>query len=260
MNFFEDLQLVYKKAGKDTLLKIKKAPQFLIFPFIYGVIYILGLFLIGRLLARSYGTIIGFIIPLLTSLILSSYFSILSDLIYYNRISFRNFKGTFMAYFASIYSVYFILMILSWIMPGIGVMMGATSLVGLIITIALNPIAESIYISGEYYTSAYTHSLSFMKENFLIWTLPFLIYLGLLHILGFDFAFMISSNSIVDLPLGENIMTGLSYMNPLDPNNIKILLASIITGVYAIFRGNLYRILVGSTRRKRAYMGGQRLQ
>lgn len=255
MNFFEDLQLVYKKAGKDTLLKIKKAPHFLIFPFVYGVIYMLGMVLIGKLFARSYGTIIGFIIPLLTSLILSSYFSVLSDLIYYNRISFRNFSKTFMAYFASIYSVFFILMIISFFMPGIGVMMGATTLVGAVITLALNPIAESIYIRGEYYTSAYTHSLEFMKENFLLWTIPFLIYLGILHLLGFDFAFMIVSNSIVDIPLGQEIMTGLSYTNPLEPQNIKILLASIITAVYAIFRGNLYRILVGSTRRKRAYMG-----
>lgn len=255
MNFFEDLQLVYKKAAKDTLLKIKKAPVFLILPFIYGIIYMLGMVLIGRLLARSYAPIIGFIIPLLTSLILSSYFSVLSDLIYYNRISFRNFSKTFMAYFASIYSVFFILMIISFFMPGIGVMMGATTLIGVVITLALNPIAESIYIRGEYYTSAYIHSLEFMKENFLLWTIPFLIYLGILHLLGFDFAFMITANSIVDLPLGQTVMTGLSYLNPLDPQNIKILLASIITGVYAIFRGNLYRILVGSTRRKRAYMG-----
>ncbi len=255
MNFFEDLQLVYKKAGQDTLLKIKKAPQFLIFPFIYGIIYTLGFFLIGNFLGMFLGGLMGFVTPLLTALILSSYFSVLSDLIYYNRISFRNFSKTFMEYFASIYSVFFILMIISFLMPGIGGAMGATTLVGALITIALNPIGESIYIRGEYYTSAYTHSLEFMKENFLLWTIPFLIYLGILQLLGFDFAMMISSNSIVDIPLGENIMTGLSYLNPIDPYNIKVLIASIITAIYAIFRGNLYRILVGSTRRKRAYMG-----
>ena len=255
MNFFEDLQLVYKKAGQDTLLKIKKAPQFLIFPFIYGILYTFAVTIIGTVVGTSLGMFAGFIIPIVTSLILSSYFSILSDLIYYNRISFRNFKGTFMAYFASIYSVYFILMIISFLMPALGGVMGAITLVGAVIALSLNPIAESIYIRGEYYTSAYIHSLEFMKENFLLWTLPFLIYLGILHLLGFNFAMMISSNSIVDIPLGENIMTGLSYLNPLDPNNIKILLASIITAIYAIFRGNLYRILVGSTRRKRAYMG-----
>ncbi|WP_277222102.1 hypothetical protein [Peptoniphilus vaginalis] len=255
MNFFEDLQLVYKKAGKDTLLKIKKAPIFLVFPFIYGIIYTLGFFFIGNFLGMVLGGLMGFVAPLLTSLILSSYFSVLSDLIYYNRISFRNFSKTFMEYFASIYSVFFILMIISFLMPALGGVIGATTLVGAVITLALNPIAESIYIKGEYYTSAYIHSLDFMKENFLLWTIPFLIYLGILHLLGFDFTFMITTNSIVDIPLGQTIMTGLSYLNPLDPYNIKILLASIITGAYAIFRGNLYRILVGSTRRKRAYMG-----
>ena len=255
MNFFEDLQLGYKKAGQDTLLKIKKAPQFLIFPFIYGILYTFAVTIIGTVVGASLGMFAGFIIPIVTSLILSSYFSILSDLIYYNRISFRNFSKTFMAYFASIYSVYFILMIISFLVPALGGVMGASTLVGALITLALNPIAESIYIRGEYYISAYTHSLEFMKENFLLWTIPFLIYLGILQLLGFDFAMMISSNSIVDIPLGENIMTGLSYLNPLDPYNIKVLIASIITAVYAIFRGNLYRILVGSTRRKRAYMG-----
>lgn len=255
MNFFEDLQLVYKKAGQDTLLKIKKAPQFLIFPFIYGILYTFAVTIIGTVVGASLGMFAGFIIPIVTSLILSSYFSILSDLIYYNRISFRNFSKTFMAYFASIYSVYFILMIISFLVPALSFVNGAYLLLSALITLALNPIAESIYIRGEYYTSAYTHSLEFMKENFLLWTIPFLIYLGILHLLGFNFAMMISSNSIVDIPLGENIMTGLSYLNPLNPYNIKVLIASIITAVYAIFRGNLYRILVGSTRRKRAYMG-----
>ena len=255
MNFFEDLQLVYKKAGQDTILKIKKAPQFLIFPFIYGILYTFAVTIIGTVVGASLGMFAGFIIPIVTSLILSSYFSVLSDLIYYNRISFRNFSKTFMAYFASIYSVYFILMIISFLVPAISFVNGAYLLLPALITLALNPIAESIYIRGEYYTSAYTHSLEFMKENFLLWTIPFLIYLGILHLLGFNFAMMISSNSIVDIPLGENIMTGLSYLNPLNPYNIKVLIASIITAVYAIFRGNLYRILVGSTRRKRAYMG-----
>ena len=255
MNFFEDLQLVYKKAFKDTTVKIKSSPIFLILPLVYGVLYTLATTLIGTVFGLNLGVLAGFIIPLVTSLILSSYFSVLSDLIYYNRISFRNFKNTFMAYFGSIYSVYFILIIISWIMPAFGGNTSIFILISIVINFAINPIAESIYIRGEYYTSAYTHSLEFMKENFLLWTIPFLIYLGILHLLGFDFAFMIVSNSIVDLPLGQEIMTGLSYTNPLDPQNIKILLASIITAVYAVFRGNLYKILVGSTRRKRAYMG-----
>lgn len=255
MNFFEDLKLVYTKAIKDTFVKIKVSPIILILPFIYGIIYAIGLFLISNLLAQTMGGLVGFVIPLLTSLILSSYFSILSDLIYYNRISFRNFKNTFMAYFASIYSIYFILMIISFLLPAFGRNQGIYLIVSAAITIALNPIAESIYISGDYYTSAYINSFEFIKENLILWTLPYLIYLVILNMFGFDFFLMITSNSIVDIPLGENLINGLNYLNPLDPYNLKILLASIITAVYAVFRGNLYRILKSSTRRKRAYMG-----
>ena len=255
MNFFEDLQLVYKKAGQDTLLKIKKAPQFLIFPFIYGIIYTLGFFFIGNFLGMFLGGLMGFVTPLLTSLILSSYFSVLSDLIYYNRISFRNFSKTFMEYFGSIYSVYFILILISWIMPAFGGNTSIFILISIVINLAINPIAESIYIRGEYYTSAYTHSIEFMKENFILWIIPYLIYLVILHLLGFDFVSTITSSNIIDIPLGENLVNGVRYRQLLNPYNLKNILATIITATYAIFRGNLYRILVGSTRRKRAYMG-----
>lgn len=255
MNFFEDLQLVYKKAGQDTLLKIKKAPQFLIFPFIYGIIYTLGFFFIGNFLGMFLGGLMGFVTPLLTALILSSYFSVLSDLIYYNRISFRNFSKTFMEYFGSIYSVYFILILISWIMPAFGGNTSIFILISIVINLAINPIAESIYIRGEYYTSAYTHSIEFMKENFILWIIPYLIYLVILHLLGFDFVSTITSSNIIDIPLGENLVNGVRYRQLLNPYNLKNILATIITAIYAIFRGNLYRILVGSTRRKRAYMG-----
>ena len=148
MNFFEDLKMVYKKAFKDTTVKIKSSPIFLILPLVYGVLYTLATTLIGTVFGLNLGVIAGFIIPLVTSFILSSYFSVLSDLIYYNRISFRNFKNTFMAYFASIYSVYFILILISWIMPAFGGNTSIFILISIVINLAINPIAESIYIRG----------------------------------------------------------------------------------------------------------------
>lgn len=95
MSFFEDLKLVYSKASKDTLTKIKSSPLILIVPFLYGIIYSLAMIVFGNILGMVSGVFMGFLMPVITSLILSSYFSILSDLIYYNRISFRNFKDTF---------------------------------------------------------------------------------------------------------------------------------------------------------------------
>ena len=251
MSFFEDLKLVYSKASKDTLTKIKSSPLILIVPFLYGIIYSLAMIVFGNILGMVSGVFMGFLMPVITSLILSSYFSILSDLIYYNRISFRNFKDTFKSYFASIYSVYFILIIISWIIP----VFGGNLILAVIINLIINPIAESIYIRGEYYTSAYTHSFEFMKENFCLWVIPYVVYLLILHLIGFDFVSTIASSSVIDIPLGENLVNGIYYKNLLNLYNIRILLATIVTAIYAVFRGNLCKILQGSTRRKRAYMG-----
>lgn len=94
-----------------------------------------------------------------------------------------------------------------------------------------------------------------MKENFCLWVIPYVVYLLILHLIGFDFVSTIASSSVIDIPLGENLVNGIYYKNLLNLYNIRILLATIVTAIYAVFRGNLYKILQGSTRRKRAYMG-----
>lgn len=254
MNFFEDLQLVYKKALSETLNNIKKNQIILIIPLLYSILYTIAFAIVGRLLAPV-GMLMGFLMPVMTSLILSSYYSMLSDLIYYNRISFRNLQNTFQNYFASIYSVYFILILISWFMPVLMATPGLGLLVSLILLLVLNPIAESIYIEGRYYTDAYKSSFNFMKENFILWIVPFIIYLAALFLLGFDFRQIIVSSSIIDIPLGQNLVTGIYFSDIFNVYNLKILIAMIVTAIYAVFRGNLYKILHNSTRRKRAYMG-----
>ncbi|MBU5670143.1 hypothetical protein KQI68_09905 [Peptoniphilus sp. MSJ-1] len=254
MNFFEDLQLVYKRAFNETINNIKKNPIILIVPLIYSIIYTFAFAFMGTLLAPV-GMLMGFLMPVMTSLILSSYYSMLSDLIYYNRLSFRNLKNTFQNYFASIYSVYFILILISWLMPVLMATPGVGLLFSLILALALNPIAESIYIQGEYYTEAYKSSFNFMKENFILWLIPFAIYLLILFLLGFDFRQILLSSSIIDIPLGQNLVTGIYLGDIFNIYNLKVLIAMIATAIYAVFRGNLYKILYGSTRRKRAYMG-----
>ena len=132
-------------------------------------------------------------------------------------------------------------------------MMSILIVINFILIIVLNPIAESIYIRGEYYTSAYSHCVEFMKENFLLWIIPFIIYLILLRILGLSIENYILTSNIIDIPLGLN--TESLVVLGFDIQNLKQLLIIVLTGVYAIFRGCLYKILHNSTRRKRAYMG-----
>ncbi|MGI5950009.1 hypothetical protein [Peptoniphilus sp.] len=253
MNFFDDLAMVYKKAMSETVSKISKNPVVLLLPLIYSLIYKVAMNAFSIAIAPVLGFLSGFILPIISSLILSSYYSQLSDVIFYNRLNFRNFKDTFKEYFASIYSVYFILILISWLMPALSSMGPLFLVVSLVLVIAFNPIAESIYIRGEYYTSAYSHSLEFMKENFVLWSLPFIIYLIILNLLGVPFENYILTSGIIDIPLGLNtegtIVMGASLVN------VKQIIIILVTAIYAIFRGNLYKILHNSTRRKRAYMG-----
>lgn len=253
MNFTEDLKMVYEKAIRDSISKITKNPLILIMPLIYSIIYKFVMMAFNITLAPVLGFASGFILPIISSLILSSYYSQLSDVIFYNRLNFNNFKNSFKDYFASIYSVYFILILISWITPALSKMMSILIVINFILIIVLNPIAESIYIRGEYYTSAYSHCVEFMKENFLLWIIPFIIYLILLRILGLSIENYILTSNIIDIPLGLN--TESLVVLGFDIQNLKQLLIIVLTGVYAIFRGCLYKILHNSTRRKRAYMG-----
>lgn len=253
MNFFDDLKMVYKKAASLTVSKINKNPIVLILPLVYFIIYKLAMGVFSVAIAPVLGFLSGFILPIISSLILSSYYSQLSDVIFYDRLNFKNFKSSFKEYFASIYSVYFILILISWLMPALSTVRSLYVVVSLILVIVFNPIAESIYIRGEYYTSAYRHSIEFIKENFVLWILPFALYLVILNLLGIDFENYILTSGIIDIPLGLNTQGSVNMS--FDINNIKEIIIILITAVYAIFRGNLYKILHNSTRRKREYMG-----
>ena len=68
--------------------------------------------------------------------------------------------------------------------------------------------------------------------------------------MGFSIAQGLMMSNVIDIPLGNFQMSPL-----MGTSNIKAIIALLLTGVYAIFRGNLFTILNNSTRRKRAYMG-----
>ena len=250
MNIFEDLILVYKKTSKETFNNISKNPVFLLVPIFFGALYQLVVNLFSIYIGPMLGVLAGFLTPIIFSMILSSYFSLCSDLIFYNRLNFSNFTKRFTEYANSVYSVYFILILISWISPILGNSFAMNFLISILLTALFNPIAEEIYIGNQVYTSAYIKSLEFLKENAILWFPPFIIYMLILKLLGFTISTTLLMSNIIDIPLGNFNMSPL-----MGTNNIKSLLALIITGVYAIFRGNLFGILNNSSRRKRTYMG-----
>lgn len=244
MNAIDDLKIVYKKTTSITLKKIKKNPVVLILPAIYSML----LFFVNNLMftvigGTGMGLGIGFIIPIIQALILSSYYELLSDLTIYGKIKFNNFNQTFLKNFGSIYSVYFIIYLIKIVMSNSPV----SNIIFILMFLAVNPIAESIYLRGENYTGAYTYSFNFMKENIAHWTLPLVIYLLIIYVVGGINAPLAIISNVVNIPIG---------INYLSTALIPFIIIEVITAIYAVFRAELFNILSKSTKRKRAYMGG----
>lgn len=243
--FIQDLKMVYTKAIQETLKRIKNNPIILILPAIYAVLF----YFAGMLLSRLVGTVSslasGFIYPILYALILSSYYEILSDLNSYGRITFKNIKNTFTRNFATIYSIFFVMTIANYLVLPITGSLYPIAL--LAIFILFNPVAETAYIRGESFTNAFVYALNFMKENIIHWSLPLIIYMLVLFLVGgMNSVFYVISN-IASIPMGVNFG---------EVNLIPFIIIEIVVAIYAVMRGVLFNILSKSTMRKRAYMGG----
>lgn len=254
MNTIDDLKLVYKKALRDLISRLKDNPLFLIVPFIYLVLFQVVNMIFGRYISPMLGILGGFITPIIYSLILASYFSVLDDLINYNKIYFKNITTSFKRYFGSVYSAYIILILISWLTASISQISNLTIFINLILLIVFNCLAETIYIRGEYYLEAYKYSYNFIRENHLLWFIPFLIYLIILRLVGIELLYYIFNSNIIDIPIGSVPLIAFSSSINI-VLVIKLFIFSVITGVYALFRGVLFKILYKSSKRKRAYMG-----
>lgn len=255
MNFFDDMILVYKTALQRTCTRIKKNPVVLILPLLFGLCYRVGFYVFQIFIPGNLGIIGGFLPPIFFSLILSAYYTMLSDLNYYQKISFRHLGASFKNLFSSIYSVYFIILLLSWILPTVTRNMTIYVLVYLVFYLLFNPIAEVIYIQGDYYVEAYQKALNFMRNNALLWLIPLVIYGILTQLMGFMWSEMILQSSIIDIPLQGHLLNSLFGMQ-----RERILLMipmELIGSIYIVFRGALFDILYKSSRRKRVYMGGE---
>lgn len=251
MEIIKDLKMIYSKAIKETISKIKKNPIVILLPLIFSII----LSFVSILLSKAGGGYyIGFIIPLVYALILSVYYDMLSDLIYYNRVRISNIGPSSKRYFVSIYSIYFVLMIFNILSTMLfAYNQTLTIIFWAIIFIVFNPVIESIYLKGEHYVSAFSYSANFMKENFIQWIIPLVVFMLLQLALGFSIISYIMDNGIINLSIGTKISFNMISGNIL--YYVKYLILELLTGFYIVFRGNLFKILSSSTMRKRKYMG-----
>ncbi len=239
-----DLQMVYSKAKRETMSRMKNNPIMIIMPAAYSVLLYYANMLMGNVMRGVGGFAYGFITPIITVLVLSSYYEMLSDLNAFGRISFRNFKNSFTRNFASIYSVLFIMFIINNLL---NLSFSLLAIVTIGIFVVFNPIAEAIYIRGESYVEAYSYSANFMKENIIQWGLPLALYLVIVLVLTNLGVVGSMLSDVVSIPIG--VSYGITDV-------ARFMIIEVITAFYVVFRGSLFNILSKSTMRKRAYMGG----
>ena len=252
-----DFIKVYTISLNKTFSKVKKNPIIFLMPLMYSIIMGICHYLADILLSNIVGTTIWrFLIPLIDSLIISSYFTILEDLIMYNRINFKYFTKSFVKKSGLIYSTFFTLILMDW---AFFIIINLDYTIELIISsilgIVLSSVSEYIYLRGISYTEGLISALKFFKENFFLW-LPPIIILFLGKYILFDMIDM--SADLSDLVMTQTIGSPFNiYLGQyLDLGYIiRFIIFEVIVSLLTVFRGVLFNIIEGSSIRKRKYRG-----
>lgn len=247
MDIIKDILFVNGNTIKRAWKGFKNNWLIVFTGFIYTIINIAIFTLISYLFTGILSILAGFIVAIVTSSLISNYLYLLSNIIKYDKISLSNFKEGFSYYLWKVYGIFFIAWILSFILNGvIGVMSSFASIISTIISILIliifNPLPEIIY--QKYYSpwESLSYSFSFMKENWLNWLLP--------NIIFFIILYKLTGRVITDI-----FTTHLVYNFDFTIKGfIKYLIGQIIFSFAMIYRGYLFNILSTSTRRKREYM------
>lgn len=232
MNILSDIINV----NKDALKKTTKVVKYL--PFLALIIFVLNIaeFWIQTWLSSFTGGVnflMGFLRYSVTIFFGSAMIGILSDVLYYGRLNFNRIFDGYKRFFGPFSSVMFIYVLLEWIIYMLSGQILALYTIGDIFLFAIHSLLyEEVYIANNYSTNAYSHIISFLKENILHWLIPMIFYIFIKFRLSF------SGLAIFDLKFA-----------------LIIFVWSFVLAFIYIYKGNLYNILYNSSRRKREFEG-----
>ncbi len=247
MNFLEDLIDINKSVLDKTLKSFMKNWMIIFTGIVYTIINLLAFNVLEILFAGPLSILSGIAFALLRSSIASNYLYLLFNIVNYNRLTINNFKEGFTYYIRKIYVVFFILyfvqLLLSIITPALGLLGNNLFLfVNLITIVILTALPETIYLKDYDAWESIIYSLNFLKENFINWFIPNLIfYVAIYYISG--------------VILQEIFNVNVNFKFYADPIYIsRYIIAQIVFSFMMIYRGYLYKLLSTSTRRKRMFM------
>ncbi|NLV76979.1 MAG: hypothetical protein GX023_08375 [Tissierellia bacterium] len=247
MNLIKDLLLVNKLTVKKSIKSFSKNWMLIFTGLVYTLLNILILFILNTFFKGPLYILVGFIMAIVSSSLISNYLYLLSNIINYDRITMGNFKEGFKFYLWKIYGVFFIAWIANYLLSLLTGILGTSGdlvnkIISIIILIGLNPLPETIY--QKYYSpfESIQYAFEFMKGNWFNWLLP--------NILLYLLLYLVTGKVIVDL-----FATHLSFGLDLSLKGIGIyILGQVVFSFIMIYRGHLFKLLSTSTRRKRMYM------
>ncbi len=209
----------------------------------YGVINSVIYMIVGSVFRGFLSIFAGIVLAIVSSAMISNYLYLLFNIINYNKISLQDFKDGFGYFLRKIYTIFFFAWIASYALSLVqGILQLNLIVINLIamvfVLILLNPLPEALYQKSLDSMGSIIYSIDFMKENWLNWLIPNVIFYIILY--------MVTGNVILGL-FTRNISFGLNNM-------IFYLLGQAMFAFTMIYRGHLFKLLSTSTRRKRMFM------
>lgn len=240
MEFIKDIIYTNKeilpKSINNTIKNMKIAG--------IGFLYLLGYLLMSRI-AGSTGLFSGLIMMITLGLIISNYLYIVENIFRYGSFDMDDFKNGFTVYLRQVYMVLFAFYLLSY---GISLFLRPLMNISILSTIVyigvllvFNSLPEVIYQKDRMYGDILIASIEFIKENWIEWLIPnAILMLVIYQIWTMAFGLIIRAvftQSIVSAVAGIGVM----------------LIAGVVILFCFLYRAELFKILDGSTRRKRAF-------
>ncbi len=226
---------VYGRLYVDALVKALRAISrnlwTLILPVILGVLFVAAGIILGGL---GLGIIGGMILALVRAAVFSAYLYFVGEVVSGSQVSLGELKRSFGTYFWSVINLFFIVWIAEFLLAAF--LRGAQgaqllAVLSAVAAIAFNAAPEVIYQRGTYGgIQTLQESWSFLKENWLPWFIP-------------NAPLIVALVALTGAP---------AIMPPIPTLGLGLVLAPL-AHVAMVFRGFLFKDLVGSSHRQRMF-------
>lgn len=249
MDIIRDLLYTNLFVLKRTFYLFKRNWIIIFTGLIYTLISIFSYYIIVTLSIGFLSIIGGILQFLISSALISNYLYILYKVIEYEKVTLQDFKEGFKPFFRKVITIviigslssYLFSLILEPILAGILGPVTLSIVINLLVFVLLNALPESIYQKFYEPWETIVYSFNFIKDNWLEWFIPNLIFIGSIFLITrvlinnifitqFNFTFDLSLKSIIIYIVGQ-----------------------VILSFYMIYRGVLFNELSTSTRRKRLF-------